>query len=202
MFLSSARKSVQLFFLLLLALNFAAFSAFAQSEQYHRDPAKSSSVHSGQVADVADVAKHPDQYMGKDVTVEWKIDRVYSPTTIGLEKDEHHLLVVAVPPAVLSKDQMKKDDPFTATGKIRNFDRAQLEREYGSIDFGNTPLDKFKDKPVLVVTRGRSARLGQQPAASPKALPRTASSLPALGLAGLLCVMLGFGIPLLRRSSM
>ena len=71
------------------------------------------SVASAQVVDVNDVVTHPNQYLGKEVTVQWKIDRVYSPTAIGLEKEnEHHLLVVALPSASLSNGEMKKLSPL------------------------------------------------------------------------------------------
>src|SRR5262249_30262683 len=74
------------------------------------------------------------------------------------------------------------------------------------------PLDKFENKPVLVVTGGKSAKLQnpestvaerQNPSVAeqaPASLPRTASPLPAVGLAGLLFLMLGLGLPLLRRQ--
>jgi hypothetical protein len=200
MFLSN-RKPLHLALLVVTLLILGGFTAFAQS-----------GPRSGRVADVSDVVVNPDQYVGKRVTVQWKIDRVYSPTAIGLEKNEHHLLVVSVPPATLSTGDMKKGEPFTATGIVQNFDRAKFEREYGKLDYGNAPLDKFDNKPVLVVTGGRSARLQKPQGAvaeqqspsvagkAPASLPRTASALPALGLAGLLCLMLGLGLPLLRRQ--
>jgi hypothetical protein len=157
--------------------------------------------------------------MGKKVTVQWKVDRVYSPSTIGLEKDERHLLVVSVPPGALASGEMKKGDPFTATGVIRNFDRSALEREYGTMDLGNAPLNKFENKPVLVVGGQKSAQLQprqksvverqkpseaerstQATAPSEQTLPRTASPLPAIALAGLLALIAGLSIPLLHRQ--
>jgi hypothetical protein len=35
---------------------------------------------------------------------------------------------------------------------------------------------------------------------TPNALPRTASNLPGIGLAGLIAVLLGLGLPRLRRQ--
>jgi len=216
MLLSFKNKPLQLALMLVTLLIVAAFPVFAQSGQ---SPAsRATNVRTGRVADVADIALNPDQYMGKRVTVQWKVDKVYSPTTIGLEKDEHHLLVVWVPPATASTANMKKGEPITATGTVENFDSAKFEREYGKLDFGNAPLDKFNNKPVLVVTGAKSTRLQnsqgavagrQKPStqeqtpsteSQPASLPRTASALPALGLVGLLSLMMGLALPLLRRQ--
>jgi hypothetical protein len=100
--------------------------------------------------------------MGKEVTVAWKVDRVYSPNAIGLEKDEKHLLVIAVKPGALGDTSaMKRGDPFTATGVVRNFDRTELERQYGTIDFGKSSLHDFDNKPAVVVGAHRAAQLEQ-----------------------------------------
>ena len=263
MFSISASKSLLFSLVLVLALSVAGSSAFAQSSRNTRDSA--GSVASAQVVDVNDVVTHPNQYVGKEVTVQWKIDRVYSPTAIGLEKDEHHLLVVALPSASLSNGEMKKGEPVTLTGIVCNFDRAAFDRQYGKLNYGDAPLGKFKNKPVLIVTGAQSARVeeqaqepvaqvqpptaeestssteqqstssteqqaaipptveqsstplveqpsstqqqstdiasNEQPAApSQQELPRTASSLPGLALAGLIATILGLGIPRLRRQ--
>jgi hypothetical protein len=190
-------KLVQTALFVLLALNLAAFTASAQ---------KASHVPAGQTADVSDVVKHPGQYMGKQVTVQWKVDRVFSPSAIGLEKNEKHLLVVSVEQGGLPSGE-KKGEPITATGMIRNFDQAQFEKDYGKIDFGNAPLAKFENKPVLVIGGHKTAKLEQptettQPETTQEhALPRTASSLPGLGLAGLIALIVGLGVPRFRRQS-
>ena len=136
--------------LFFLVFSLITFSAFGQSKRNQV----------GQTADVSDVAKNPQQYMGKEVTVEWKVDRVYSPNAIGLEKDEKHLLVIGVTPGALGDTSaMKKGDPFSATGVVRNFDRAGLERQYGTIDFGKSSLHEFENKPVVVVGARHAAQL-------------------------------------------
>jgi len=252
----SACKSLLLSLVLLIALTVAGSGAFGQSSQNARGSAR--------VVDVSDVVTHPNQYVGKEVTVQWKIDRVYSPTAIALEKDEHHLLVIAPQSSAFPNGEMKKGEPVTLTGIVCNFDKAAFERQYGKLAFGDAPLGKFKNKPVLIVTGTQSASLEQpqepvaevqppaveestssteqqaaipptveqpappveqpsytqQPSADlstqqpanvasneqPSApapqnqLPRTASSLPTLALAGLIATLLGLGIPLLRRQ--
>jgi hypothetical protein len=177
-----------------------------------------SSAQSALTADVSDVAKHPDRYVGKRVTVDWKVDRVYSPTVIGLEKNEKHLLVIA--PDGFS-EQMKKGEPFKGTGVVRKFDKAELAREYKNVHLGKAPLHKIKD--VLILGTARSARVEQpQPVApeqqaggptpapvqeaqnnttSNRTLPRTASPIQSIGLVGLLSLMFGVGIRALRRQN-
>jgi len=133
------KKFLGIGLLVLFALSATAFIASAQS---------------GQTADVSDVAKHPDQYAGKQVTLNWKVDHVYSPTVIGLEKNEEHLLVIA-PDGFPGK--MKKGDAFKGTGVVRNFDKAALAREYKNVNLGKAPLHKIKD--VLILGTVKSAQL-------------------------------------------
>jgi hypothetical protein len=216
-------------FVALLVLGLAAFAS-AQSQQYAHDSSASSQVQSGETADVTDVIRNPDNYAGKEVTVKWKIDHVYSPTTIGLEKDEKHLLVVKVGTGPFPAANMKQNEPVTFTGTVRKFDQEALERDYGKMDFGNAPLKKIHT--VLIVGEPQSAKLEQpqvaepenppapeaappaQPEAvapeapapvehasnQPEALPRTASPLPLFGFAGVMFLLLGLSIPLLRRQ--
>ena len=190
-------KLAQSALFVLLALSLSVFTVYGQTASH---------VQTGQTADVSDVVKHPGQYMGKQVTVQWKVDRVFSPSAIGLEKNEKHLLVVSVEQGGLPSGE-KKGEPITATGMIRNFDQAQFEKDYGKIDFGNAPLAKFENKPVLVIGGHKTAKLEQptettQPETTQEhALPRTASSLPGLGLAGLIALIVGLGVPRFRRQS-
>src|SRR5947207_15619920 len=113
---------------------------------------------------------------------------------------------------------MKKDEPVTLSGTVRKFDPEALQREYGTMDFGNAPLKKIET--VLIVGNRQSTKAEQpraierqkpsvtegasqtqQPeAGAPSELPRTASPFPLLGLSGLMFVVLGLGVPLLRRQ--
>jgi hypothetical protein len=210
---------MRLVLLLFVVLNVAIFTA-AQSQQ---NQAKSQ-VQSAQTTDVSDIAKNPDQYTGKKVTVDWKVDRVYGPNAIGLEKDEKHLLVLGATPGALGNTSaMKRGDPFTATGIVRNFDRAEFEREYGTMDLGKSSLHEFENKPVLVVGAHQAAELQQpeastierekpssvtEPAATASSsqtnestkLPKTASPLPLIALVGILALIARLTLPLLRRQ--
>jgi hypothetical protein len=197
----SKNNGVRFGLLMLLVLTFGAVRASSQSQHPVDSSNTRSRVQPARTADVTDIINNPDQYDGKQVTVDWKLDRVYSPTTIGLEKDEKHMLVVSVGPGPFPAAQMKKNEPVTLTGTVRKFDPDALQREYGTMDFGKAPLNKVGA--VLIIGSRQSARAEQpaQPgAATPSALPRTASPLPLLGLAGLMFVVLGLGVPLLRRQ--
>jgi len=208
MFEIKSRQSIRLILFLFIALAFSTFTSFAQT---------------GRTADVSQIVKNPDQYIGKEVAVDWKIDRVYSPTTIGLEKDEKHLLVIFVSPGAAPAN-MKEGDPINVTGMVRDFDRDQFVQQYGNVDFGKAPLHSFDHKPVLVVGGSRTSNLGrsvvpntgerQKPAVREQesattttdqstnntALPRTASPLPLIGLVGLVAMVCAFSLPLFRRQ--
>ena len=60
---------------------------------------------------------------------------------------------------------MKRGDPFTATGMVCNFNRAEFESEYGKIEFGKSSLHEFENKPAVVVGAHKAAQL-QQPQTS------------------------------------
>jgi hypothetical protein len=210
--------------LFFLVFNVAVFTAPAQSQQ-NTSKSQSRSA-SAQTADVSDIAKNPEQYTGKKVSVQWKVDKVYGPNAIGLEKDEKHLLVVGVTPGALGDTStMKRGDPFTATGVVRNFDRAAFEHEYGNVDFGKSALHEFDNKPVLVVGARQAAELRQpqtstierekpssntqpSPTTEPsqaqvgenRTLPKTASPLPLIALVGVLALMAALTLPLLRHD--
>jgi len=113
-------------------------------------------------------------------------------------KYEKHLLVVSVGRVRFRRRKMQKNEPVTLTGTVRKFDPDALQREYGTMDFGNAPLKKMGS--VLIVGNRQSAKAEQPEAATPSELPRTASPLPLLGLAGLMFVVFGLGVPLLRRQ--
>jgi hypothetical protein len=175
-------------------------------------------------------------------------------TTVSVSRD-----MTAIPAVEVVRLVERKFDEgkiVSATGMIRMFDRAALEQEFGTIDFGSAPLDKFKGEPVLVIGARQYAELKQQPEpeqvaavvkeettitqpvpepevvvpapapepapipeAAPEAapepqpqepaavepaqeesLPRTASPIPAVGLTGLLSLLVGLGIRVFRSN--
>lgn len=51
----------------------------------------------------------------------------------------------------------------SATGTIRMFDCAALQQEFGTIDWGSAPLEKFEGQPVLIIGARQYLALKQQP---------------------------------------
>jgi hypothetical protein len=109
---------------------------------------------------VKQVLNHPDRYIGQELTLDGEVDHVFSPSTFAIENDnnlffigEGRVLVVSVwPDARIGRGELKEGKYVEATGTLRWFDRAELEREFGTIDFGTTPMNKFHSKdPVLIM---------------------------------------------------
>jgi hypothetical protein len=147
----------------------------------------------------------------------------------------------------LVDDRFEEGKIVSATGTVRMFDRAALEQEFGTIDFGSANLEDLANEPVVVIGARQYAELKQrgteqlavviepepapeplpepeltepepqpepEPAAEPEAaplpepqepaalepepapeeLPKTASPMTGVALAGLLSIALGLGI--------
>jgi len=179
---------------------------------------------------------HPEALVGQEVTLVGDVEKIHSSSAFVMEaKDQDtkdHILVISVGSDAHPQGELKEGKPTTATGTIRTLDRAALERDYGPIDFGTTPFEKFDGKPVLIRGPLQTAQLQKEPerptvtepvAAAPEPaptpapaaqpavpeqiasantateLPRTATSLPAIGLVGLLSLLGGIGIQLFRQ---
>lgn len=149
----------------------------------------------------------------------------------------------------LVDDRFEEGKIVRATGTVRMFDRAALEREFGTIDFGTADLEEFQHKPVVIMGARQYAELKQrgteqlavviqpepipaplpepepeliepepqaepepipepeaapapepqepavvEPEPAPEELPKTASPMAGVALAGLLSLALGLGI--------
>jgi hypothetical protein len=92
--------------------------------------------------------------------------------------------VPAIEMVQLLQKGFKKGKIVRATGTVRMFDRAALEQEFGPIDFGSAPLDKFQNKPVLILGARefaeyqRQQRVEQQAAVIPPQPPAPPSEVP------------------------
>jgi hypothetical protein len=109
---------------------------------------------------VKQVLDHPDRYIGQELTLDGEVDDVFSPAAFAVENDnniffwgEGRVLVLSVwPAATVSRGELREGKYVEATGTLRWFNRAELEREFGTIDFGTTPMNKFDSQdPVLIM---------------------------------------------------
>jgi len=151
-----------------------------------------------------DVLDYPNLYKGRVVTLEGRVDNLYSPTTFAMQdnydliQSDRILMISVMPvgakvtttttttttptttttttiaeaerlkpvPAVemvqLLQNGFSRGKIIRATGTVRMFDRAALEQEFGPIDFGSTPLEKYANEPVLVLGANEFAQFQQQ----------------------------------------
>ncbi len=89
-----------------------------------------------------------DDLAGREVTVSGNVSEVVSASAIRLGGDDFGgdgLLVIGV-----SKTDISEGDEVRVTGKVRKFDAAQFETEFGW-DFYDEPVyDAWRDEHVLV----------------------------------------------------
>jgi hypothetical protein len=142
-----------------------------------------------------DILDYPNLYAGRVVTLEGRVDDIFSPTTFAMQdnydlvQDDRILMISVMPvgaksttttttsleattddqlkavPAVemvqLLQNSFQKHKIIRATGTVAIFDRAALEQEYGAIDFGSTPLEKFEKEPVILLGAREFAQFQQ-----------------------------------------
>lgn len=117
--------------------------------------------------DVDDVLDNPSEYVNKEIVVESEVDRVLSDNAFVLEDDadvfgEDHLLVISVSPdrtvnnlddeSEVSISSLKEGKIAQVSGQIRMFNRAELEREFGTLNLGTIDEYNFDEsQPVLVM---------------------------------------------------
>jgi hypothetical protein len=155
-----------------------------------------------------DVLDHPNLYAGREATLEGRVDHIYSPTTFAMQDNYDliggdRILMISVMPAGAKsgatvttgrdadtptpaielvqrlQNDFKEGKIIRATGTVRMFDRAALEQEFGTIDFGSTPLDKFNNQPVLLLGAREYAMFQQRKQAEQQAQVITPPPAPA-----------------------
>jgi hypothetical protein len=118
-------------------------------------------------ADVDDVIDNPCDYLNQQVIVQSEVDRVLSDRTFVLETDnqiigEDYLLVIAGTPGCTVNNlddesevefgSLREGKIAQASGVVRMFNRSELERDFGTLNFGDD-LDRYdfdESQPVLV----------------------------------------------------
>jgi hypothetical protein len=116
-----------------------------------------------------DIAKSPDEYRGKEVTVTAEVDEVYDRRYFTLDEDAAFAgpdLLVLVPQA--ADRPVSDDDVVTVTGRVRELVRGDMER--GRAWFRPEPdmVVTLKTRPVIVATSVRTQE-GRELATPPPA---------------------------------
>jgi hypothetical protein len=161
---------------------------------------------------IDDLRHHGECYYGKTVTVDGKLDDTYSDNAFTIKGHGHEVLVISEAPMCESvvplKGEAKEGKPVRITAVVEPFDESKL------CTLGLEGVEKHLSKsPILMIKKTETAKaeepttvaIIQVPAPPPppmpeaqaapapapappveqKALPRTASEVPLLGIGGL-----------------
>src|SRR5262249_26063051 len=166
---------------------------------------------------IDDLRHHGECYYGKTVTTEGKLDDTYSDSAFTIKGHGHEILVISEAPmcdsVVPLKGEVTEGKPVRVTGVVEPYDESKL------CSLGLQGFEKNLAKgPVRMLKKKKRAKVGapQQimdppapapapmpeaqaapaPAPAPpveqKALPRTASEVPLLGIGGLFALGVAF----------
>ena len=116
---------------------------------------------SGMQATAGEVAKNPEKFYGKKVQITAEVEDTYSPHAFTLDEDTAFagpdVLVLNPAPRRESKD----DEDVTVHGIVRQFSRAEMERDYKRFDFKWLESDQsrtdFTTRPVIVADSIKTA---------------------------------------------
>lgn len=103
-----------------------------------------------------EITKNPSQYYGKTIAVPAEVEEIVGPNAFTLDEDEliggNDLLVLVATPNQ-QRTPIKDDEKVVATGVLRPFVVADIERDYDltwDLDLQRQLEVEYKNKPVLV----------------------------------------------------
>jgi hypothetical protein len=102
-----------------------------------------------------DLEERPTQYIGKQVSVDGEIERVLGPRIFKIDEpgwadlDGEFLVLMPARAAAL----VRSGDNVTVSGTVRQFVRAEVEREWGWLDLKPEVEIELARKPVIVAER-------------------------------------------------
>ena len=109
----------------------------------------------GQQVDIDDVEDHPEQYFGRTLSIDGKVDEVYGPHLFELDQPEWFQqegdVLVFVPKGSLAA--VREDDRVTVTGTLKRFLRSDVIREARWMQVDGILEENLDEVPVLVATR-------------------------------------------------
>src|SRR5947207_1842685 len=145
------------------------------------------SVSAQESVTVDKIVNHPDQYLGKTVTLQTEMGEVYGSNVAAIENKEFFnkrkmLVVSSSPLQEIVPKPISEENKVQLTGEVRMFNADELKQEFG-ITLSQDVQDKFKDKPVLIIKKQvveQKAQIEQQPAEiTPTAKVENQETLPA-----------------------
>lgn len=105
--------------------------------------------------DAGEIAKRPDAFYGKSVTVVADVESVHGTNAFTLDEDAAFAApdVLVITKGEDAKQQVQADQEVTVQGTVRPLVVADMEREYDWFDPAKVDrqiLDRFKDRPVII----------------------------------------------------
>jgi LPXTG-motif cell wall-anchored protein len=102
---------------------------------------------------------HPDDYLGKTITVDGEMHRQFTEQAFTIEDDgflrDHDMLVISVTPMSQSviplQESFDRGKQVRVTGVLRPYDQEQLECLYGPLNLESREGKSFTKHPVLII---------------------------------------------------
>lgn len=109
-----------------------------------------------------EITSDPSQYYGRTIAVTGEVENIYSDSVFSLDEDElfggDDLLVLVTD----SAEAVEDNETVAATGELRSFVVADLERDYDltwDLDLQQELEAEYSERPVLVVNRVYSSAI-------------------------------------------
>jgi hypothetical protein len=146
----------------LLTTGFVLIAPTAAQQQQPQQQPPSSSASPPATVNLDELEKHPEQFLGKTVTVEGEVDRVLGPNLFTIDEknwvdlDREMPVVVPEPFAAI----VKTDAPVRVTGTVQKVPIAQIERRGGILSDPKIKAE-IETQPALVASAVTTIAPGQ-----------------------------------------
>jgi hypothetical protein len=109
---------------------------------------------SGMPVSIGDLEDHPNQYIGKTISVTAEVDDVLGPRLFKIDEanwaDLDGEILVSVPSALAAL--VREDDRVTVTGTMKMATKAEIERDVDWFSSSDEIVARFTERPVLVAS--------------------------------------------------
>ena len=139
---------------------------------------------------LGEMLDHPEEYLGKTVTVDGEMHRQFTDRVFTIEDDgflrDRDMLVISVTPmnesVIPLQDSFERGKNVRVTGVVRPYDREQLECLYGPLNLESREGKSFTKNPVLIIGYKPPTPVAVIIEEKPAPLPEPAPPAPAVEL--------------------
>jgi hypothetical protein len=148
----------------------------ATCQQYTKPTVRVSAGETGQTVKLDDLIDKPELYLGKVVTVDGEMHRIFTDRVFTIEDDDlirdDDVLIISDVPREQAVNALEKSiEPgknVRVTGYVQKYDRQELECLYGPLQVESREGHSFTKSPVLIVQRMQLAEAITPPAVAPE----------------------------------